>query len=119
MKKDKRILIVDRDTDSRSELANFLLAAGYRNIKLASSYPDVLSTIKRVRFDVVLMDIFAPDLKGLNYAQEIKGLMPETSVFLMIEPEHQKAIDKEISNEIKCVLKPSMKQYLLASICEL
>ena len=119
MDKDKRILIVARDTDFLNELANFLLADGYRNVKLASSYSDVLSMIKRIRFDVILMDIFAPALKGMNYAQEIKRMIPETRVFLMIEPEHQKQIKGEVLNKVKCLLKPFVKQYLLTSISEL
>ena len=118
MEKDKRILIVDKDTDFLGELANFLLADGYRNVKLASSYSEVLSLIEQIRFDVVLMDIFAPALKGMNYAQEIKRVMPETRVFLMIEPEHQKMIKGEVLNKVKCLLKPFMKQYLLTSISE-
>lgn len=118
MKKDKRILIVDRDTDFVNELTNYLLTAGYRNIESLDSYASALRRIKQNHFDIVLMDIFTSNMEGLDYAQKIKHLKPETKIFLMIEPEHQKLVDKELLRKakFKCVLKPFIKQNLLESI---
>ena len=121
MEKDERILIVDGDADFVNELTNCLLAAGYRNIESAENHEDVLTTVKRDHFDVLMMDILAPAMKGLSYAREVKRLNPDTKIFLMIELEHQKMVSEKALSEanLKCVLKPFMKQHLLTSISEL
>ena len=118
MKKDKRILIVHRDTDFVNGLINYLLAGGYRNIESANSYKDGLRRMKKNHFDIVLMDIFAPDMEGFKYAREIRRLRPETEILLIIEPDHQELVNKELLREarFKCVLKPFIKQNLLESI---
>lgn len=118
MRKDKRILIVDRDTDFVDELTNYLLAGGCRNIESANSYKDGLRRMKKNHFDIVLMDIFAPDMEGFKYAREIRRFKPETEILLIIEPDHQELVNKELLWEarFKCVLKPFIKQNLLESI---
>jgi len=119
MKKNKRILIVYyRDTDFVDELTNYLLTGGYRNIESVNSYKDGLRRMKQNHFDIVLMDIFAPDMEGFKYAREIRRLRPETEILLIIEPDHQELVNKELLREarFKCVIKPFIKQNLLESI---
>lgn len=113
-----RILIVDRDIDFVNELTNYLLAAGYRNILSVTKYNDALTVLKQDHFDIVLMEIFAPDLEGLNYAYEIKSLKPETKTFLMIEPEHQELINGKIKEKDKfdCLMKSTITQNLLGHL---
>ncbi|MBA7633211.1 hypothetical protein ES703_40773 [subsurface metagenome] len=115
MGKSKRILIVDRDTDFACQLTNFLLAGGYSNIESVNSYRDALISIRQNHFDIVLMDIFGPDMKGLDYAWEIKCLKPETKTFLMIEPEHQELINGRIKEKVKfdCLTKSTITKNLL------
>jgi len=115
MKKNTRILVVDRDTDFVNELTNFLLASGYRNILSVSNYNDALTVLKQNHFGIVLMEIYAPDLKGLDYAWEIKRLKPKTKTFLMIEPEHQELINRRVEEnlEFDCLMKSTITQNLL------
>lgn len=121
MEKDNRILLVDRDTDFINELTNYLLAAGYKNIESIDNCASALTKLKLNHFDIVIMDIFAPDMKGLEYVRKIRKLKPEIKTFLMIKPEHKEIINKELLREakLKCVLKPFIKQNLLNSIKEL
>ena len=118
MRKDKRILIVDRDRDFVSELINYLLAGGYGNIESANSYSRALTRMRQNHFDIVLMDISAPDMEGFKYAREIRRFRPETETLLIIEPDHQELVNKKLLREarFKCVLKPFIKQNLLESI---
>lgn len=115
VEKDKHILIVDRDTSFADELTNFLLAAGYRNIESLDNYKGALVRVKQNSFDVVLMDIFNPEMKGLEYAEKIRFLKPKIKIFLLIEPEHHALINNELLREFKfkCVFKFLIKENLL------
>ena len=118
MTKSTRILVVDRDIDFVNELTNFLLASGYRNILSVSNYNDALTVLKQNYFDIILMEIFAPDLKGLDYAKEIKRLKPKTKTFLMIEPEHKELINGNVEEnlEFDCLVKSTITQDLLGHL---
>ena len=118
MAENTRILVVDRDTDFLNELANFLLASGYRNILLVSNYNDALTVLKQNYFDIILMEIYAPDLKGLDYAREIKRLKPKTKTFLMIGPEHQELINRNVEEDLEfdCLMKSTITQDLLGHL---
>ena len=115
MGKNKRILIVDRDTYFVYQLTNFLLAGGYSNIESVNSYGDAFAKLKQNHFDIILMEIFAPDMKGLEYVQEIKRLKPKTKTFLMIEEEHQDLINGRIERKatFDCLMKSTITQNLL------
>lgn len=118
MEKNKRILIVDKDTDFVNELTNYLLAGGFRNIESTENIGKALARLKENYFDIVLMDVFSPEMKGIDYIQKIRCLKPEIKTFLMIEPEHQKLIDEKLLNktDLKCVIKPLIKQSIFKSI---
>ena len=118
MGKNKRILIVDRDTYFVYQLTNFLLAGGYNNIESVNSYRDALISIRQNHFDIVLMEIFAPVMKGLDYVQEIRHLRPEIKTFLMIEPKLQPILNGkgEEKLEFDCLMKSTITHDLLERI---
>lgn len=115
MTKNTRILVVDRDVDFVNELTNFLLAGGYSNIESVNSYRDAFTRLKQNHFDIVLMEIFAPDMKGLEYVREIRHLKPEIKTFLMIEPELQPVVNGKTKGKLKfdCLIKSSITQDFL------
>jgi two-component SAPR family response regulator len=115
MTENTRILVVDRDADFVNELTNFLLASGYRNILSVSNYNDALTVLKQNYFDIILMEIYAPDLKGLDYAREIKRLKPKTKTFLMIGLEYQELINRNVEGDLEfdCLMKSNITQDLL------
>lgn len=118
MEKNKGILIIDKDTDFVNELTNYLLAGGFKNIESTESIGKALTRLKESCFDIVLIDVFSPGMKGINYIQEIKCLNPEIKAFLMIEPEHQERIDEKLLKKakFKCVIKSLIKQSIFKSI---
>ena len=120
MGKNKRILIVDRDADFVYQLTNFLLAGGYSNIESVNSYRDAFTKLKQNHFDIVLMEIFAPDMKGLEYIQEIRHLKPEIKTFLMMEPELQPALNEKTRGKLKfdCLIKSTITQDFLDHLKE-
>ncbi len=109
------ILVVDRDVDFVNELINFLLASGYRNISSASNYDDAFTVLKQNYFDIILMEIYSPDLKGFDYALGFKFLKPETKIFLMIEPEYQPVVSErnKLEGQFECLMKPTIAKDLL------
>lgn len=110
-----RILVVDRDADFVNELTNFLLASGYRNILSVSNYDDAFTVLKQNHTDIVLMEIYAPDLKGFDYALGFKFLKPEAKIFLMIEPEYQPVVSErnKLEGQFECLMKPTIAKDLL------
>jgi two-component SAPR family response regulator len=118
MANNTHILVVDRDVDFVNDLTNFLLASGFRNILSVSNYSDALTVLKQNQADIVLMEIYAPDLKGLDYARAIKRIKPKTKTFLMIRPEHQELIDGNIKGnlEFDCLVKSTITQDLLGHL---
>ncbi len=115
MEKYKRILIVGKNKDFLSELTNYLLSAGFRNIESLNSYKSALTRLKHKNFDVVLIDILTPKMKELSHAHEIRSIRSEIKIFLMIEPEHQELICKEVLTGAKfnCIFKFFIKDNLL------
>jgi DNA-binding NtrC family response regulator len=115
MKKDERILIVDGDRDFANELTNYLLAEGYRNVESLDDYPNALIRMRQNRFDIVLMDVFAPRMKGFEYVQEIKHIKPEIRAFLMIEPGQQHVVNGKTRGDIgfDCLMKSTITQDLV------
>ncbi|MCK4576589.1 hypothetical protein KAU34_09300 [candidate division WOR-3 bacterium] len=71
--------------------------------------------LKQNNFDIVLMEIYAPDLEGLNSAWEIKRLKPEIETLLMIEPEQQQVINgrNKVKDKFDCLMKSTITQDLL------
>jgi DNA-binding NtrC family response regulator len=111
----KRILIVDSDMDFVSELVNYLLASGYTSIEAASSYREALRKVEYGDFDIVLMEVSAPDLEGLDCAKTMCRLRPNLKTFLMIGQEHQPMINGSIDGQVgfACFVKSNMAQSLL------
>lgn len=85
MSKQISILVVDADLVFREFAANLLLACGVEKFQTVSSTEEALEKMATTFFDLVLLDLFMPQMKGLDFAQEIGKRTPETRIILMIE----------------------------------
>ncbi len=114
MNKDKRILIVDSNREFASVLSNDLLMSGYKKIESVNEYKDAITRLRQDDFDIVLVDLFAPDLRGIDYVRKIRRLKPRTRTFLMIEPELQPVVNGKVKGKIKsdCLLKSDLAHHL-------
>jgi len=70
------ILIVDDDTDIRKMLSTILGEEGY-SVETAENGKQAIKTCEKLPFDVALIDIDLPDMKGTELLQKLKQIQPK------------------------------------------
>lgn len=68
----RRVLVVDDDSSLRSRLRRLLQSEGLE-IATAKNGEDALDAVKRVKPDVVLLDVMMPGLDGFEVCRRLKG----------------------------------------------
>jgi len=76
------VLIVDRDEGSGAELKEFLTAEGYQTHSLSDA-DEVVSEVKRGRFQMVLLDVSPPDTTGSDLLARIRNADSDLCVIAM------------------------------------
>jgi two-component system, NtrC family, response regulator PilR len=91
--KKKRILVVDDEQDVRETLENVLAKLEYDPI-VAASGKEALDLIKTKKIDVVLSDLYMPEMDGIELLKRVKT-ENRNIVFLMItaHPTIETAVD--------------------------
>jgi DNA-binding response OmpR family regulator len=101
-----RILIVDDDPTIIENLTGLLSKNGYA-VEGADSGEEALKTIENGMYDVVITDVFMPDVGGMNLLSEIKRARPETIVILITGyPEIDKAVEAVKNGAADYIPKP-------------
>jgi DNA-binding NtrC family response regulator len=77
-----RVLVADDERGVRLALEVPLRLGGYL-VTSVSSGREAIELGRRERFDVVLTDVFMPDIGGLNVIREFRVFSPETKVIAM------------------------------------
>jgi two-component system, NtrC family, nitrogen regulation response regulator NtrX len=78
----KHVLIVDDEASIRTSLSGALKDEGYR-VTSAASGREALELMKSNKPDVVLLDIWMPEMDGLEVLKNVKQDLPELSVIMM------------------------------------
>jgi len=81
MNEQKRILIVDDDESSRSILSLMLERAGYET-ETAGTGQEALDKAQEKFFNLILLDIMLPDVKGTELLATLKEMHPDTAVIM-------------------------------------
>lgn len=76
------IVVVDDDPLIQQTCKNVLEAAGY-TVALAHSGAEAVHTVEHNNVSVALLDIFMPEMDGIETLFSIKGKSPSTSVIMM------------------------------------
>jgi CheY-like chemotaxis protein/two-component sensor histidine kinase len=71
LRKDRKILIVDDEAESRLILSKPLIDAGYTVISVSNG-KEALSIFKQEELDFILMDINMPEMDGIEATKEIR-----------------------------------------------
>jgi two-component system, NtrC family, response regulator PilR len=79
---EEKILVVDDEQSMREFLDIMLKKEGYK-VSLASNGEEVLATIDKDIFDLVLLDIRMPKMDGIGVLKKIKATSPETIVIMI------------------------------------
>ena len=78
-----RVLIVEDERVSREALGYLLSRCGYR-VELAESAEHALALIqRRIRPDVVLLDVDLPGMDGLELLKRLRATMPDVTPILL------------------------------------
>ena len=82
--KQKTLLIVEDDQDSRDALCTMLNALGYKTIAFGAA-KEALAGIEDQKIDLALLDIMMPEMNGYELMEELKKL-PEfqNTPFVMV-----------------------------------
>ena len=87
-----KILVVDDEVEVVRLLENFLTSKGYE-VYTALNGADALALVKKVKPDIVLLDIMMPGMGGIDTLKEIKKIDPTTAVIMVTA-----IIDEELAN---------------------
>jgi DNA-binding NtrC family response regulator len=74
-----RILVVDDERGARLALEVPLRLSGYEVVSVARGQ-DAVDLVQRRQFDIVLTDIYMPDLNGIEVIRAVRTLSPETRI---------------------------------------
>ena len=113
--KDKKILIVDDDIDSRLYL-KVILGKFNTNITAVSNGCESIEILKKENFDIILMDVYMPCMNGISCVKCIREKLSITTPIIIIT-----AGIMELHNDIlpivnKCIQKPFSPSTLIDTV---
>ena len=82
MNRQINILLVDDEEPIREAMLLLLKAADYR-ITACASGQEALQILANEQFDIVITDLFLPDITGIDILTKAKGLFPSLEVILI------------------------------------
>ena len=89
------IFIVENNDQVRKNFVNILKSNGYNNVYCAENGKDVLEKINP-KFEIMFIDIFMPEMNGIELIKEIRNIDNETPVIAM-------SIDSSKDMKNKCI----------------
>jgi CheY-like chemotaxis protein len=93
----RRMLIVDDDPDFRRWARAWLAAEGYVVVGEAGDGASALAEVRRLRPDVVLLDIQLPDLDGFDVTEQLM-LDPDPPEVVLISSREQRDYGDRIAS---------------------
>lgn len=80
--KELTVLVVDDDTGVRKYIAAALSEYGYKTIEASSAY-EGLNIFQKVTTDVVITDIYMPNMNGFELIQRLRELKSGVKILAM------------------------------------
>ena len=102
---DSVILLVDDDPAVVQSLAALLELETPHRVLLETSPPRAVETVRTQPVDMVISDFLMPDMDGISFLLEVRGLYPESTLVLLTG-----YADKE--NAIRAINQVGIFQYL-------
>ena len=102
------ILVVDDSRDSREMLAEYLQFRGF-DISVAANGEEALSAARRVRPEIILMDLSMPGIDGWEATRQLKADPLTRQAVIIAVSAHAFAPEREAAHRAGCdafILKP-------------
>jgi CheY-like chemotaxis protein len=78
----KTVLVVDDSATIRKMLAAAFLSDGFETCVEAENGKEGLEAAKRIKPDVIILDLSMPVMNGLEAASELRQILPKTPIIL-------------------------------------
>lgn len=79
----KKIIIIDDETEILNMLSRFFSKSGKYSVTTFSNPLVALDSLKREKYDLVLLDIMMPQMNGLEVLEKIMQINNEQKVVMM------------------------------------
>ena len=111
-----KVLLVDDEEEFAEALAKRLELRDFR-VTTAFSGKSALELIKKIDFDVIILDIMMPELSGDEALKEIKHIKPLTEIIMLTgEATVENAIESMKEGAFDFLMKPVETEVLAAKI---
>jgi DNA-binding NtrC family response regulator len=78
----KKIMVIDDDSDTRVSLFDLLQSEGYRVVTFENPY-EALTRVQEVAPDAIILDVRMPQVNGIELLPSLKTAAPETPVVVL------------------------------------
>jgi len=104
-----KILIVDDEKLATTRLKRLLNELEYEDVTAINNPNDALEKLKKTKFDVVFLDIQMPEISGIELANKIMEIEPNT--FILFQTAYKEfAIEAFKVGGLDYILKPTTKE---------
>jgi response regulator NasT len=111
-----RIVIADDESLIRMGLRSMLEERGYRVVGEASDGRRAVELVRKLRPDLVILDIKMPELDGLEAARQIQGIWPTPVVMLTAYSERELVRRAQAAGVLGYLVKPIKEEDLVPTI---
>jgi len=113
-----RVLVVDDHDDARELLALIVATSGYR-VATAANGREAVAEAQRTRPDVIIMDLFMPEMDGYEAARVLKGIPALASVPILAYTARSSPSDVDSGLFVACCIKPCPPEELLGTLSQI
>jgi len=78
----KTVLVVDDNSAIRKKLATAFLSDGFKTCAEAKDGREAIELARRIKPDVITLDLSMPRMNGLQAASELRKVFPNTPIIL-------------------------------------
>lgn len=100
----KTVLVIANDLEIRYSLSGLLEENGYTSL-LAGTEEEALDTLSRVRPNVILLDMLAPEMSGMDTLRKIRSSrsLAGVTLWLMVPADLDEQAKEKLSAELKVI----------------
>ena len=110
-----RVLVVDDDPPVRETLCDLIANLGHESVSAAGGR-EALELLAARPYDVVITDLFMPEMNGLEFIRRLRELAPEVPVILLTAAPTPEVVTVLRAANVLCLRKPVDLVELAAAI---